>query len=128
MDSRRSAAFRLLGIPADSDREAVAQAYHRLARLTHPDVSADPEAAQLFTALTAAYRLACEVPQPEAETAPSERPPAPTRSETLADPVAADWIWSSGVAAQMWPRPPIVAGPVRIRPSTRAAGGEGRDG
>ena len=57
MDKARVEAFRALGIPADSDRDAVAHAYRRLARATHPDVSSDPGAADRFATIAAAYRL-----------------------------------------------------------------------
>jgi hypothetical protein len=52
-------ALKVLGIPADSERERVTNAYRRLARVTHPDVSPDPDAAERFAILTAAYRLVC---------------------------------------------------------------------
>lgn len=47
--------YRLLEIPASADREVVKQAYRRLARRYHPDLSADPAAHDRMTALTAAY-------------------------------------------------------------------------
>lgn len=63
MDSRRVEAFGVLGIPADSDQDAVAHAYRRLARATHPDVSDDPDAADRFAAVAAAYQLVSEGPR-----------------------------------------------------------------
>lgn len=105
MDGRHVAARRLLGVPADSDPAAVAQAYRRLARATHPDVSADPEAAKKFAALAAAYRLlSAAPPAPPAlrdETAPPAHRPRPPQAFGV-DPGAS--------------QPPLVAGPVRIRP------------
>jgi DnaJ domain len=115
VDSRRAAAFRLLGIPADSDREAVLRAYRRQARLTHPDVSADPAAADRFAALTGAYRVASQAPGPDREPAPSRPPFAPAQPTP---PRPAGPAWSG-------PRPPIVAGPVRVTPIRPAHRGEG---
>lgn len=139
LDSRRIEAFRLLGLPAGSDREAVVHAYRRLARATHPDVSADPEAADLFATLTAAYRLASEVPGPDADPAramrPGRHPRATAREgEDLGDDwAAAGWAFgggwpmrmSPGVPARSWQRPPIIAGPVRVRPPGSGAHAEG---
>ena len=59
MDRQLDEALKVLGIPADSDRETVASAYRRLARATHPDVSPDPDAAERFAIVTAAYRVVC---------------------------------------------------------------------
>jgi curved DNA-binding protein CbpA len=47
----------VLRVAADSDPATVAHAYGRLARATHPDVSGDPDAAQRFATVAAAYRL-----------------------------------------------------------------------
>jgi DnaJ domain len=139
LDSRRIEAFRLLGLPAGSDREAVAHAYRRLARATHPDVSTDPEAADRFAALTAAYSLASEVPGPDADPARAMRPGRRTRAMAREgadlgdDWAAAGWAFgggwpmriSPGVPAWSWQRPPIIAGPVRVRPPRSGAHGEG---
>jgi preprotein translocase subunit Sec63 len=51
-------AFAALGLEPDATRDDVARAYRRLALLTHPDVSHDPQAAQRFVSLTDAYRRA----------------------------------------------------------------------
>jgi hypothetical protein len=53
-------ALSVLGVAANSDPETVARAYRRLARATHPDVSPEPDAAQRFAAVAAAYRLVCD--------------------------------------------------------------------
>jgi DnaJ domain len=142
LESKHVEAFRLLGIPAGSDREAVVHAYRRLARATHPDVSADPEAADRFAALTAAYRLLFEVPSPDADPAPAVRPGRQTRAsmaegEDLGDDwPAPGWAFgdgwpmriSPGVPARPLQRPPIIAGPVRVRPPRSGARGKVRDG
>lgn len=137
MDISRRAAFRLLGIPAGSDPEAVVHAYRRLARVTHPDVSADPEAADRFATLTAAYRL---VAQPRAQASASAVGPAqhPRASARTREDVVDEWPgpgwafvgeWSmflSPVApARSGQRPPIAAGPVMVSPPRSAAGQEG---
>lgn len=99
-------AFQLLGIPPDSDRDAITHAYRRLARTVHPDVSADADATQRFVALAEAYRIAT--------TAPAGRLAAPAGGEV---PVR----WTGGQSMQ---DAPIVAGPVRVGPPS--AQGEGR--
>lgn len=53
-------ALEVLGVAADSDLETVAHAYRRLARTIHPDVSAEPDAAQRFATIAAAYRLVAD--------------------------------------------------------------------
>jgi hypothetical protein len=138
LDGRRIEAFRLLGLPLGSDREAVARAYRRLARATHPDVSADPKASDQFATLTAAYRLASEVPRPDAHTAPDmtgwRTPSTASEAESLGDDwAAAGWAFRGGwpmrtapsVPARSWQCPPIIAGPVHVRPPRSDAGGEG---
>ena len=64
MDKQLEEALQVLGIPADSDRETVTGAYRRLARATHPDVSPNPDAAERFATVAAAYRLVSGVPGP----------------------------------------------------------------
>lgn len=113
MDKRIVDAFRLLGIPLDSDRRAVVHAYRQLARAVHPDVSSAGDAAERFGRLTEAYHLATAAP-----------------GERTADLVDAE----IPVRRIAWPRPdpPIVAGPVHVDPCSGAAprdgGGHGRSG
>lgn len=148
METRRLQAFRLLGIPAGSDRATVTRAYRRLARATHPDVSHDPQAAERFAALARAYGLLVTEHQPSSDQPSSvdvdlkidlsidvntEADPAPSDRSRVAhsgdgEPVDA-WATAhpgslSAWRTTSWQRPPIVAGPVRIRPP---AGG-GRTG
>lgn len=56
-DSERAAALRVLGLPAEATREQVAQAYRRLARTVHPDVTGrrDSAAGDRFAAISDAY-------------------------------------------------------------------------
>ncbi|WP_082563753.1 MULTISPECIES: J domain-containing protein [unclassified Nocardioides] len=145
MDRRRTEAFEVLGIPVDSDADAVAHAYRRLARVTHPDVSAEPEAAARFAALAAAYRLASQVDAVTEGSASARRPgmrypgSAYGREPGYGDPTS-DWARGWGSVPQwpiaLWPnrsgrpRPgvPIVAGPVFISPARRPGNGEVRGG
>lgn len=127
MEGQLGEALKVLGIPADSDRETVTSAYRRLARATHPDVSPDPDAAERFATVTAAYRLVSGALDPGL----GER-------EDFAD------IWTTPASdlggahlllgvppfgpARIWRHPPIVAGPVvvcRVQPDagTRSANG-----
>jgi curved DNA-binding protein len=93
-------AFATLGLTPTADRVAVAHAYRRLARTSHPDVSAAPDAAARFDRITSAYRVAYEaaptqVAQPEPVTPRHEPRSATSR------------------------RPDLVVGPVRWEPSSR---------
>jgi hypothetical protein len=98
MDIGAVEAFRLLGIPRDSDHDAIAHAYRRLARSVHPDVSMDADAAQQFASLAEAYRIARA---------------APSAPETVASGEAVPVRRPSGRLRQ---DSPIVAGPVYVQP------------
>ena len=89
-------AFRLLGIPQDNDRDAIAHAYRRLARTTHPDVSDQADAAKQFADLAEAYRVA--------RMAPGVRPPG-----RAVDAASVHWATARTTLGS-----PIVAGPVRV--------------
>lgn len=131
MDKNRVEAFRVLGIPADSDQDAVAHAYRSLARTTHPDVSADPGAADRFATIAAAYRLLSAAPR---TTSISVRVAAPKPEDNgwaggsvnVGDGRAWDWLIRRSWAAPMsWQHDgrrresaPIVAGPAWVSPST----------
>jgi hypothetical protein len=145
MDRRRTEAFQVLGVPADSDAEAVAHAYRRLARLTHPDVSADPEAAARFATLAAAYRLASQAAAVAGGSGSTERSglryqgSASGREPGCGDPTsdsARGWGPVPGWSMPLGPTPrhrprqgaPIVAGPVFISPAGSPGHGEVRDG
>src|SRR5215210_3146969 len=49
--------YEVLGIARTADGDAIRQAYHRLAREFHPDVSADTKAEERFRELTGAYAV-----------------------------------------------------------------------
>ncbi|MFT4081741.1 MAG: DnaJ domain-containing protein [Nocardioides sp.] len=117
MDRRRTEAFRVLGIPVDSDQEAVLDAYRRLARATHPDVSADPDAGDRFATLAAAYRLASRGREAAPGPASDPRPgPAPSAARTGRFTRGPD----SG------PDQPLSAGPAKVTPSGAPGGTPGR--
>ncbi|GAA3649798.1 hypothetical protein GCM10022237_06900 [Nocardioides ginsengisoli] len=105
MSTNRAEAFRVLGVPAGSDVATVARAYRRLARTTHPDVSSDPDAAGRFAALAAAFALASE--------------PEISRPERPREPVD---VRATRTRERPWRQPPIVAGPVVVRPYVSASG------
>jgi len=115
MERELEEALKVLGIPADSNLERATDAYRRLARVTHPDLCSDPDAAERFATATAAYRLvsasARSGPQPA-----SDRLPQAGRTPL---PFAVSPYLRTGVGN----RPPIVAGPVRIRRPRGEAGG-----
>jgi hypothetical protein len=145
MDRRRIEAFRKLGIPADSDQDAIAHAYRRLARMIHPDVSAAPGAAARFAELSAAYGLASQAPDTPDVSAPTawcepRDGGSPRRGSARDIGWARDGAQGSGTVPDwsMWmartpSRPrrqgaPIVAGPVFITPARRMGEGEVRGG
>jgi curved DNA-binding protein CbpA len=152
MDRQLDQALEVLGIPADSDHETVNSAYRRLARATHPDLSPDPDAAERFATVSAAYRLVSGVsrslphPRLDPEGVPpktyfSPRRPAPSphldEAEDSADEGAhpasdpGDIRYLLEVppfeSARPRPRPLIVAGPVVVH-SQPDPGGDWRDG
>jgi molecular chaperone DnaJ len=49
--------YEVLGVPRSADGDAIKQAYRRLARELHPDVSAEPKAEERFRELTGAYTV-----------------------------------------------------------------------
>ena len=146
MGTELEEALKVLGIPADSDRERVTEAYRRLARVTHPDISADPDAAERFAAATDAYRLVSALARsgPRSAGAPAVHgiphtrrrpmPPGAGEADDLAghggtasastDPAGASLLIavSPPLGARPGGRPPIVAGPVLVRPGPRRAG------
>jgi hypothetical protein len=91
----------ILGVSGDSDHDEVARAYRRRARATHPDVSADPDAAAQFDAVSTAYRVLADQPATEAPVMVTSRepaaPPPPRRLDGFL----------------------IAVGPVRVQPSRR---------
>jgi hypothetical protein len=153
MDAELEEALKVLGIPADSDRTRVTEAYRRLARATHPDVSSDPDAAERFDAASAAYRLVSALARPGARSAgapgpqgmqrteraswqPVPRPPSPGAPEPvrLGDDRVRRSVDAAGFPIRFavspplregcGGRPPIVAGPVLVRPARHAGSGE----
>lgn len=119
MNRRLEEALNVLGVSADSDRECVTNAYRRLARATHPDVSPDPDAAERFAVLSAAYRLVSAAS-------------GHSRSSGRAADSGLLLGVSPSVRAASWGRPPIVAGPVMVQRAqgdaerVRRDGGSGR--
>jgi molecular chaperone DnaJ len=49
--------YELLGVPRDADADTIKRAYRQLARTLHPDVNADPEAAERFKEVSIAYEV-----------------------------------------------------------------------
>ena len=137
--SRRDA-LGVLGLPATASAADITSAFRRLAKLCHPDATGrtDASAGQRFAAVVEAYRLlAPAIESPDASGSPDssgspvsgaaapppgqpaehpaqQRPPQqpPQRPPTHPDP-------SSTVRGS---RPPIIAGPVVVRPYPRDRG------
>ncbi|MFI7528624.1 DnaJ C-terminal domain-containing protein [Nocardia salmonicida] len=49
--------YEILGVPRDADKDQIQQAYRKLARRYHPDVNADPAAADRFKEVSEAYEV-----------------------------------------------------------------------
>ncbi|KAA1426840.1 DnaJ domain-containing protein [Nocardioides antri] len=110
VDPKVRAAFALLGLRPDADQLAVLAAYRRLARATHPDVSSERDAAERFTALSAAYQQAmAAAPERTAPADPPEEAPSTARPFPRATPATGR---------------PFVAGPVRVEPAPGEGWGE----
>ena len=148
IDPGLEAAWAVLGLTANANRDQVSRAYRRMARATHPDVSPSPDAAARFAAIANAYRRAIEATRGhdpgrgEAEpTGP--RAPGARRSEINSSTDGTVWVHVSAPRAQTQPvnetpelmlrsglggpppgypsrlsSAPIVAGPVQVQPSS----------
>jgi hypothetical protein len=126
MDRSRAEAFRVLGIPASSDQDAVVHAYRTLARATHPDLSNDPDAADRFATVAAAYRLVSQGP-PTTSISVRVREPGPRYGDWAGGQVRAvdGVVWGAPVVGRRvtplrgrhQARAPIVAGPAWVTPS-----------
>ena len=122
-DARVRAAWAALGLGLDPDLTEITRAYRRLARDTHPDVSATPDAAARFDALSEAYQVAVQASERQ-QVAPQRPEPvthaAPREPATV---LTDDGWWGSVRRSDA----PLVAGPVRVQPSTTpdAAPGKG---
>jgi hypothetical protein len=109
-------ACELLGVPVGSRQTVLSQAYHHLARTTHPDVSEDPDAAERFMRLQAAYELAsaCARASLGGGTSGLDQDPVQvTRARTTSRHFA-----SAYRRAGTTRRPMFVAGPVSVVPPT----------
>lgn len=121
MAQRLEEALQLLGIPANSDPGRVAEAYRGLARATHPDVSADPDAAARFATLASAYRLAYASACAEHSARHANEPALPqTCPQVATSPAGSSGsrpIGGPSASSRTAPgrRPPIIAGPVVVR-------------
>jgi DnaJ-class molecular chaperone len=49
--------YKVLGVPRDADAKAISQAFRKLARQMHPDVSKDPRAADKFKEINEAFQV-----------------------------------------------------------------------
>lgn len=58
--------YAILGVASDADEQEIKRAYRRLARRYHPDVSAEPQAAERFHEIQEAYELLNDAVQREA--------------------------------------------------------------
>jgi hypothetical protein len=147
-------ALELLGVTPGSDPASVVRAYRRLARETHPDISTAPDAAQRFSRITEAYHLvrdltpidAADAPDPADRTASPRgedllgpSPPGVSSHQPPDPPLLIDHIVASrGLQPWLWPtefgsdhdpdHPPIIAGPVRVTPPSRASTTRRRQG
>ena len=52
--------YDILGIPRGSTQDEARRAYRALAREHHPDITGDPESAEVFCRITEAYEQVCD--------------------------------------------------------------------
>jgi hypothetical protein len=113
IDSTLREELAVLGLDADADRDAVIHAYRRLAKESHPDLTAAQDAAARFDAVTAAYRHVLDlVPARTAEAVPHV-----IHQVVVSSPVSfylPDASLTRGAVGRQ--RPAIVVGPVRMEP------------
>lgn len=106
-DVERAAALALLGLSPQADRAEITRAYHRLARLTHPDACRHPGAQERFVALNRAYRTALIPPPPIRQTgSPAASSPPEARTVPLPENrrfVPADELGVGPVHYRPWP-------------------------
>src|SRR4051812_13405237 len=95
-------ALDLLGVKADTDPATVAHAYPRLARANHPHVSSEPDAAQRFATITAAYRLVRDR---------AATPPSLSTADTIQTPFPPEAPWAPWVSGSSRPFQPHPAWP-----------------
>jgi preprotein translocase subunit Sec63 len=104
-------ALSVLGLPGSATAEQITAAYRRLARATHPDHTGrtDPAAADRFSQITRAYqRLAANAQANASSKAPVDQQAQRHTGQA---------IHVSPPTAPLWPKPPLVAGPVVVTPS-----------
>lgn len=99
-------ALAVLGLEPGADRDAVTEAYRRLAKSHHPDVSRAADAAERFAAIASAYQEALA-----ATPVRVDEEPAPWSSPV--------WYPQAGRLRGSV----IVAGPVHVEPPARKDGG-----
>lgn len=110
VDSTVRAELAVLGLAVDADRDAVIRAYRRLAKECHPDLSAAPDAAARFDAVTAAYRHLMDlVPARTVEPVPH------VMEQVVSGPLSFYFPDASMTRGAVGPqRPAIVVGPARV--------------
>jgi hypothetical protein len=131
--SRREA-LGVLGLPATASSADVTSAFRRLAKLSHPDATGrtDASAGQRFAAVVEAYRLlapATESPDSSGSPVSGAAPPPPGEPSEHPAPQRAPErppqrppIRSDPSSTVRGSRPPIIAGPVVVRPYPRDRG------
>jgi molecular chaperone DnaJ len=54
---RKTTYYDILDIPHNATKEEIRDAYRKLAKMLHPDVSTEPDAEELFKVLNEAYHV-----------------------------------------------------------------------
>jgi hypothetical protein len=125
----RRAALEVLGLPATASAADITSAFRRLARLSHPDATGrtDASAGQRFAALVEAYHLLAPANESPERDGSVESPAAPGSPEQPEQPERRPVDVRPPTRRERPPtvpgtRPPIVAGPVVVRPYPRDRG------
>ena len=109
----RRAALAALGLAEHATAREITQAYHRLAKLSHPDAtgSSDADAGLRFSTLAQAYRTLTG-----AEEEQSTEPATPSAASQPVENARRITVRVRSGGTTLPRRPPIVAGPVTITP------------
>jgi curved DNA-binding protein CbpA len=124
-DPERLAALAALGLGPDADLSEIVSAYRRLARGSHPDTASESRPSADFAVVNAAYRLLMQKPGrlQEASRPCVTRVPARRHGGEPAGGTPGGDAPTSTQLMGGWYEPPLVAGPVIVRPlSSRGSG------
>ncbi len=97
--------YALLGVRTDASGDEIARAFRTAAKRSHPDATSDPEAAERFKDLAAAYTVLSDRRTRRDYDRVRATVPAPAASPAAAQPgVVPRTVWRAGPARKPWSR------------------------